>query len=168
MTGKLVKSGVFMASLLTLKTINIKNVHKALLVIIILFSFIACSQIPMKSLNDAKTIEINKKDFIGKPLSFLLQNINVEIKSIIPTPNKNRNQINRISFLFVSKSYYKNSATKNIANRPTRITVNFNQNGDLLGERCTYDKPSCSEWTKQDEKNLGDLIVYDIYVSGQN
>ena len=165
---KLVDSGIFMGNFLRLKTVKIKNLHRVLSVIIILFSFMACSQTTMKSLNDAKTLEINKKDFIGKPLSFLLQNINVEIKSIIPIPNKNRNEINRISFLFVSKSSYKNSYSKNMGDSPTRITVNFNQNGDLLGERCTYDQTGCTEWTKEDEKNIGDLIVYDIYVSGKN
>lgn len=145
-----------------------KNLHKTLSVIIILFSCMACSQTTMKSLSDAKFLEINKENFIGKPLSYLLQNVKVEIKSIIPTPNKNHDEVNRISFLFVSKSSYKNSTSKKISERPIRITVNFNQNGDLLGERCTYDKPGCTEWTKQDEKNLGDLIIYDISVSGNN
>lgn len=165
---KLVDSGIFTVEIFTLKTFNIKNLHKVISVIIILFSFMACSQINMKSLHDAKTLEINKKDFIGKPLSFLLQNINAGIKSIIPVPNKNRNEINRISFLFVSKSTYKNSYSENTGDGPTRITVNFNQNAEFLGERCTYDKTGCTEWTKEDEKNMGDLIVYDIYVSGKN
>ncbi|QDP86695.1 hypothetical protein FNJ88_12080 [Chryseobacterium sp. SNU WT5] len=122
----------------------------------------------MKSVSDAKKLEINKKNFVGKPLSYLLKNINVEIKSIIPSPNKNFNEINRISFLFVSKSIYKKSTAKDIEEKPTRITVNFNQNGDLKGDKCTYDKPECTEWTKEDEKNLGKLIIYDIYVSGKN
>lgn len=144
-----------------------KSIKFLTLFFLLIFN-ISCAQTAMKSITDAKKIELNKSEFIGKPLSFLLQNINLEIKSIIPTPNKNHNEISRISFLFVSKLSYKNSTSKNIDERPTRITINFNQNGDLLGERCTYNKPGCTEWTKQDEKNLGDLIVYDIYVSGKN
>ena len=114
-----------------------------------------------------KKIEVNKKEFIGKPLNYFLKHINVEIRSIIPAPNKNLKEVNRIDFLFVPYIQYRND-NRDITEKPTRITVIFNQNWDLIGERCTYKKIGCTEWTKEDEKNLGDLIVYDIEVIGKD
>ena len=145
-----------------------KNTIKMLLIGVSLIANLSCAQtIMMKTTSDAKKIEINKKEFIGKPLNYFLKHINVEIKSIKPVPNKNLKEVNRISFLFVSKEQYKND-NRDISEKPTRITVIFNQNWDLIGEKCTYKKIGCTEWTKEDEKNLGDLIVYDIEVIGKD
>ena len=150
-----------------LKIIKMKNINKTFTLIIVLLSFMACSQTTMKSIGDAKKLEINKKNFVGKPLSYLLKNIDVEIKSIIPFPNKNLKEINRLSLLFVNKEIYKKS-TSEISIKPTRITIVFNQNWEFQGEKCTYEKPGCTEWTKEDEKKLGQLIISDIYVTGKN
>lgn len=142
-----------------------KNLLKILLFGNLLLMNYACAQtVTMKTLEDSKKIQTNKNEFIGKPLSNLLKHINLEVKSIIPSPNKNMREINRLSFLFVSKLEYKNAQ----GSKPTRITVVFNQNWDLAGERCTFDKVGCTDWTKEDEKNLGNLIVHDIYVTGKN
>lgn len=150
-----------------LKIKYMKTINKILKTIIILFSFMACSQTTMKSVNDAKKLEINKKNFIGKPFNYLLKNIDVKIKSVIPFPNKNVKEINRLSILFVSAEIYKKSGAE-LSSKPTRMTVVFNQNWEFKGERCTYDKPGCAEWTNKDEKNLGQLIISDIYVTGKN
>lgn len=132
----------------------------------LLITSVACTQ-TLKSLNDSKKLELNKKEFIGKRLSFLLERIDLPIKSVIPVPNNNLKQINRLSILFVDQETYKN-AKGELPEKPTRIAVKFNQNWDLLGERCAYDKPDCTKWTKEDEKNLGDLVVHDIYVVGKD
>lgn len=132
----------------------------------LLIANIACAQ-TLKSLNDSKKLELNKKEFIGKRLNYLLEHIKVEIKSVRPTPNKNIKELNRISFFFIPYDQYRKDS-RDITQKPTSITVVFNQNWDLLGERCAYDKPDCTKWTKEDEKNLGDLIVYDIYVLGKD
>lgn len=144
-----------------------KNLSKTFTLFVILLSFMACSQTTMKSINDAKKLEFNKKNFIGKPLNHLLKNIDVKVKSIIPFPNKNPKEINRLSLLFVNEEIYRKS-TVELSSKPTRITIVFNQNWEFQGERCTYDKPGCTEWTKEDEKNLGSLIITNIYVSGKN
>lgn len=78
-----------------------------------------------------------------------------------------KSEVNRISFLFVPYSEYRNNR-KDVSEKPTRITVIFTQNSDLVGERCRYDIPGCTEWTKEDVKNLGNLIIYDIYVLGKD
>lgn len=155
-------------NLTVLKTIIImNNLYKILLVLVLLIVNFSCAQTTMKTVSDAKKIQTNKKEFIGKPLSFLLKNINLEIKSVVPAPNKNRNEINRISFIFVPYETYKKTKGS-LQDKPTRITVMFNQNSDLVGEKCTYNKIGCTSWTKEDERNLGDLIVYDIYILGKN
>ena len=145
-----------------------KNTIKMLLIGVTLIANFSCAQTPMmKKTSDARKMELNKKEFIGKPLSYFFKHIDLEIKSIIPAPNKNLKEVNRISFLFVSKEQYKND-NRDISEKPTRITIIFNQNWNLLGERCTYNKLECTKWTKEDEKNLGNLIVYDIYVLGKD
>jgi len=140
-----------------------KNIYLILFLNCFFISNVACAQFKLNNLEDAKKLEINKNEFIGKSLNNLLDAININIVSVIPSPNKNPNEVNRISFLFVSKSHYKNSDDK-----PTRITVTFNQNWGLLGERCTYERIGCTSWTQSDRQKLGNLIVHDIYVSGKN
>ncbi|MFT3918013.1 hypothetical protein [Cloacibacterium sp.] len=143
-----------------------RNLIKTLTIISFLIFNISCAQTIMRKVADAKKLEINKKEFIGKPLSYLLKTINPRIVSVIPTPNKNFAQINTISFLFVSFNDYRRNFNNN--NQNTKITIRFNQNWDLIGEKCKSDILKCTEWTKEDEKNLGDLVVYDIYVTGKD
>lgn len=133
----------------------------------LLINNLACAQTKLNKISQARELEVNKKEFIGKPLSYFLSQINIEIKSIVPSPNKNRNEINRISFLFVPYKYYKDDL-RDITEKPTRIVIEFGQNSELKGERCRFDIPGCTEWTNDDAKNLGDLIVEDIYVIGKN
>ena len=153
---------------MSLKKNLMGNIFKTLLIGLSFIANTSCAQtLKMKTASDAKKLELNKKEFIGKRLSFLLERIDLPIKSVIPVPNKNLKQINRLSILFVDQETYKN-AKGELPEKPTRIAVTFNQNWDLLGERCAYDKPDCTKWTKEDEKNLGDLIVYDIYVLGKD
>ena len=144
-----------------------KNLIKPLTIISILVFNISCAQITMKSVAEAKKMEINKKEFIGKPLSFLLSKINVEIKSIKAFPNKNLNEVNRITYRFVTNDEYRKTASKEIDDKPTQLTVVFNQNWEFSGKICMTSDPKCIEWTKEDEKNMGNLIVYDIYVLGK-
>lgn len=144
------------------------NIFKTLLIGLSLIANSSCAQTTMKSITNAKKIELNKSEFIGKPLRYLRSNMNVEIKSTLPAPNKNRNEINRITFRYISDYEYRKTSSKQIKDRPTQLTVVFNQNWDFLGKVCKNTEPNCNNWTKEDEKNLGDLIVYDIYVLGKD
>lgn len=144
-----------------------KNLFKILLFGTLLITNFSCAQTTiMKTISDAKNIENNKKEFIGKSLTYFLNHINMEIISIIPTPNKTPNQINSLSFLFVKYNDYKKDFYNNKLN--TKITVRFNQNPNLIGEKCTSKILDCTQWTKDDEKNIGKLIVHDIYVTGKD
>lgn len=143
------------------------NFFKILVILTLHVVYFSCAQTTMEVISDAKKIQSNKKEFIGKPLNYLLHNIKLEIKSVVPAPNKNQNEVNRISFIFVPYDVYQKTS-EYIQDRPTRITVVFNQNSDLVGERCTNVQKGCTTWTKEDEKVLGDLIVYDLYVLGKN
>ncbi|MEC5394754.1 hypothetical protein [Bergeyella sp. RCAD1439] len=139
-----------------------------LLLLLLSFNFSCSQQLQMKTLSDAKKIELNKKEFVGKKLNYLLKNVNIEIQSVIPMPNKKVNEVNRLSFLFVPIDTYKKAYGTPLS-KPTRLVVIFNQNWDFIGQRCYPNKnPQCAEWLPEDEKNLGDLIVYDIIVLGKN
>lgn len=154
-------------NVLNLKIIIMKKIVKIFyLVVIFIFQF-SCAQIKIKKVQDARKIENVKQMYIGKPLKYFLGHLKMPIKSVIPAPNKKIKEINRISFLFVSHDEYRNNR-RNVSEKPTRITVEFNQNWNLEGDRCRYDIKGCTEWTKEDEQNLGDLIVYDIYVLGKD
>ena len=144
-----------------------KNLIKTSTLISFFIFNLSCAQTTMKKVADAKKIELNKKEFVGKPLSYLLSKINVEVKSIKAFPNKNEKEVNRITFRYVTNYEYRKTSSKEIKNRPTQLTVVFNQNWEMSGERCMTSNPKCIEWTKEDEKNLGDLIVYDVYVLGK-
>lgn len=159
-----------MEHILKLTVNNLYIMNKYFKIIIIFTSLVtnfASAQTKLNKISDARKLETNKKEFIGKTLSYFLSNINMEIKSIVPVPNKNKNEINRISFLFIPYDEYKND-TRDITEKPTRITVIFGQNSDLIGDKCYYRISGCREWTRDDEKTLGDLIIYDIYVVGKN
>lgn len=147
---------------------TMKNLIKTLTIISFLIFNISCAQTIMRKVADARKIELNKKEFIGKPLSYLLSKMDVEVKSVLPTPNKNRNEINRLYLRYVNIIDFQKTNSKEIKDRPTQICVVFNQNWDMAGERCMTTNPKCTEWTKEDEKNLGDLVVYDIYVIGKD
>ena len=112
-------------------------------------------------------MEVNKSKFVGKPLRYLLSKTDIDIKSILPPPNKNSNEINRITFRYISAYEYRKTSSKQISDRPTQLTVVFDQNWDLSGEVCKNTEPNCNNWTSEDKKNLGDLIIYDIYVLGK-
>ncbi|MEC5394756.1 hypothetical protein [Bergeyella sp. RCAD1439] len=141
-----------------------------LLLLLLSFNFSCSQQLQMKTLSDAKKIEINKAKFIGKPLSYLLATIKVPIKSIQAVPNKNKSEINTLTFRYITYDEYRRVWIKNsIEEGPTQLVVKFNQNWETLGNLCRpKENPQCAEWLPEDEKNLGDLIVYDIIVLGKN
>ncbi|WP_156809693.1 hypothetical protein [Riemerella columbina] len=130
----------------------------------------SCAQsVTMNKLSDAKKIELNKKEFIGKPLKYLLSTIKVPIKSIQAFPNKNKNEINSLTIRYTTYSEYRKTWDKKIDDRPIQLRIEFNQNWDKLGNLCSpKENPQCAEWLPEDEKNLGDLIIYDIAVLGKN
>ncbi|MEC5394755.1 hypothetical protein [Bergeyella sp. RCAD1439] len=135
-----------------------------------LLNYACAQQLKIKEPSETRKLEINKKDFIGKPLSQLLATIKVPIKSIQAYPNKNKNEINRLTLRYITYNEYNKIWSKNsIEEGPTQLVIIFNQNWDFIGQRCYPNKnPQCAEWLPEDEKNLGNLIIYDIAVLGKN
>lgn len=145
-----------------------KNITKFLLGIsVFLFNF-SSSQTIMKSLSEAKNIEQNKNEFIGLPFNHLLSRIEVPIISVLPAPNKDVNEVNRIYLRFITNNEFKRTNINNLKDRPTQLVIVFNQNWELAGDQCMSSNPRCTEWTETDRQNLGNLVVYDIYVLGKN
>ncbi|WP_018674787.1 hypothetical protein [Riemerella columbina] len=135
----------------------------------LMMHFSCAQQLKINTPSETRKIEVNKKDFIGKPLNQLLSSIKVPIKSVLPIPNKNSLEVNRICLRYLEEKEFGKTLGKDINNRPTQICVTFNQNWDLHGKRCIVSEdPDCFEWTKKDEKNLGNLIIYNIEVFGKN
>jgi hypothetical protein len=154
--------------MIAIKLNIMKNTYKTLFLFsIILFNCSYAQNTILRNVNNAKLIEINKQEFIGKPLKSLLHSIKLPIKSVVPIPNKNPNEVNRIRFIFIPYNEYKNS-NQNTITRKTSITVIFNQNSELIGDKCKANIPDCISWTKKDENNLGSLIISDIYVTGKD
>lgn len=144
---------------------------KSSVLLLAIMSF-SCNAQQLKniSIKNSRMIEANKKEFIGKPLSYVLSKIDkVTIKSIMAVPNKNKNEVGKITFRQLSYDDYLKTWGKEIEDRPTQMVIILNQNFGLKGQLCRpKDNPKCAEWTKEDEQNLGDLIVYDIYVLGKD
>lgn len=140
------------------------------LVLIALFSSCQVQQTEKISIKNSKIIEANKKEFIGKPLSYVLSVMDKStIKSVKAFPNKNKNEVARITFRQLSHTDYLKIWTKRIEDNPTQITIVINQNFSAEGKLCRpKENPQCAEWTKEDEQNLGHLIVDDIYVLGKD
>ncbi|WP_018674788.1 hypothetical protein [Riemerella columbina] len=141
-----------------------------ILILGLIINFSYAQIVTIDRLSDVKKIEINKDKFIGKPLSYLLATIKVPIKSIQAIPNKNRSEINTLTFRYITYDEYHRVWIKNsIEEGPTQLVVKFNQNWNTSGNLCRpKENPQCAEWLPEDEKNLGDLIIYDIVVLGKN
>jgi len=144
-----------------------RTVLKIIFLSFVFLSNYSCAQVvTLRTPSQAKLMEANKKDFIGKSLSYFLDHIKLEIKSLVPTPNKDPKEVNRLSFIFVPYSEYRKTPDNE---KPVRITVIFNQGWDWQDSknRCKSSIPDCITWTKEDEKKLGDLKIIDIYVTGK-
>ncbi|SDD87978.1 hypothetical protein [Riemerella columbipharyngis] len=146
-----------------------KSLKLAVLSLFLGVQFSFAQQVVVNKPSDTRLLEINKKEFIGKPLDYLLSVIKVPIKSIQAYPNKNKNEINSLTFRYITYKEYLKTWDKEMNDRPTQLVIEFNQNWNFIGKRCYPNKnPQCTEWLPEDEKTLGNLIVYDIYVLGKD
>ena len=148
-----------------------KTVLKILFAVTLLISAKSFAQINIQNVEDTKNLVSHKNEFIGKPLSYLLKNIQLEIKSVLAAPNKDVNQINTLYLRFVDIDTYLKTRSKEMDERPTQIVITFDQNWAMNGEVCKYNGISdinCVNWTKNDTDSLGRLIIHDIRVIGKN
>lgn len=118
-------------------------------------------------INDAKKLETNKNNFIGKPLREALSEIKPKIKYIYGNPeNRSTEAIGGTYFTiyFVSKEVGKKRITAK--DTPTRITLQFQL--ERINNRRPLPKDGLTKWTKNETKEYGDMIILDIRVSGEN
>jgi len=130
------------------------------LVLPLLIGTISCRAQMVQTTNDLNKLIINKNQFIGKPLSDLLQQIKPPIKRAMVFPGSIETNS---YFYFVSDSDFHKYWQEEKKTPPhIRVMVkeyNFN-----------WDKPKehWNDWTKEDEKEYGNLTVVDIRVTGSN
>ncbi|MEO8852635.1 MAG: hypothetical protein ABI359_02595 [Ginsengibacter sp.] len=116
---------------------------------------------------DAKKLEINKDQFIGKPFKELLGQLVPKIKYAYGTPdNKSVGAIGGtyIKLFFVDKDESKKKIIHNEA--PTGITVRFKL--EPKNTRKPMPLGGLDITSEELAKEYGDMIISDIYVSGKN
>lgn len=113
--------------------------------------------------SDAKKLEINKDQFIDKPLKVLLAQIAPKIEGALGDPDMaSDTRLNHISFCFIGIDEYFHR--KNKGENPIIIRVTLKR-----PNRKEYPVLSPKNaWTDEQTKIYGDMIVMRITVSGEN
>ncbi len=137
-------------------------------IIILLLSVTSChAQKIMRTVNDAKKLEINQNKFVGKTLKVFLDEIGPKIKSALGEPdNKSRNSISGtyIKLFFVDRDEARKRYNKN--EESTGITVWFQLEQNKTRKPIPVGGLNIS--SKELEKEYGDMIIQKIYVNGKN
>ena len=139
-----------------------------IVITISLFSTASCTaQKMVQKTIDAKKLEINKGNFISKPLNVLLEQIEPQIKFVYGNPeNKWAGATGGtyLKFHFVSRDEYGESLKKN--QNPIGIIVSFQL--EVNNRRKPLPKDEIKEWTKENTKDYGDMIITNTRVIGEN
>ncbi|OJU26877.1 MAG: hypothetical protein BGN92_13220 [Sphingobacteriales bacterium 41-5] len=145
-----------------------KNLYFFLAITIMTALSASChAQKMMTNINDAKKLEDNKKQFVGKPLSNLLKEIGPSIKYYFGNPDNRGESIvgTNFKFYFISKSDYEKTNKK--IKHPISIGVSF------MIEPNNKRKPvpiggTEEAWTEKETKEYGDMIIINVWVSGKD
>lgn len=133
----------------------------------LLFFYVSCKaqktvQIPA----DAKKLQTNKTEFIGKTFKDLLCQVTPEIGYIYGTPdnkNANGNVGTFIKFFFQDRSKYQERIRA--GENPIGVTVDFKFEPNNI--RMVIPKGGVNSSKKYLIENYGDMIIQNIYVTGQ-
>lgn len=117
------------------------------------------SQQMVQSQQDAKKLEINKEQFIGKPLKDLLKEIKPKIKTALGAPGSSELP-SFFNFYFTAKKDYDKYRAKN----KFPLTIKVYVKGTFEWDKRGKTKDNWLDWTKQDEERYGDLIIADVKV----
>lgn len=135
---------------------------------VFLLAIASCStQRLVVKVNDLRKLETNKNNFIGKPLKNILSEIKPKIKFVYGNPENNSGHITGgtyLAFYFVSKEIGKKRINRN--DIPSHLTINFQL--EPKNNRTPLPKEGLTKWTKNETKKYGDMIIQNIYVSGEN
>lgn len=121
----------------------------------------------VRKVSDAKKLETNQEQFIGKPLKTLLEDIGLTIKFVYGNPENTwagATGGTYLKFHFVDRNEYGKMRVKNEA--PTAIIVNFQL--EPKNTRKPLPKEGLKEWTAEDTKEYGDMIITKIRVVDEN
>ncbi len=133
-----------------------------------LFAITSCNtQKLVLKVNDAKKLEANEDNFIGKPLKNVLSQIKPKIKFVYGNPENTwagATGGTYFTFYFVDKEDGKKRISVN--DIPTHITVQFQL--EPTNNRRPFPKGGIKEWTKKETKEYGDMIIINIFVLGEN
>jgi len=136
------------------------------IIAVILLLVIATSSRAQKMVqktSDARKLEINKNQFIGKPLSILLKEIGPRIETALGSPGTNERP-GFFNFYFATKAEYDKYRTQDKFPLTIKVYIKESFEWDKKGKT----KEDWLNWTNEDEEKYGDLIVADIKVYNEN
>jgi len=129
---------------------------KIFTVTFLLLHTISFSQKLISRESDVKKIEENKDLFIGKPLSFLLNEIGPAIKRVMANPSVNNNShVGNFRFNFMDEAKIKKVRNKGLA--PITLVVFVKENFEWDLQSRVKDKETV--WTNEDIKKYGNLTI---------
>lgn len=144
-----------------------KQLLKFLILILLLTTTSCHAQKMVQKASEAKKLEIDKQQFIGKPLKVLLAQIKPKIEFVYGNPDNTWGEVTGgtyLKFHFVDRDKYKETLKKN--KTPIGIIVNFQL--EPKNTRKPLPKDGLKEWTDENMKEYGDMIITKIHVIGEN
>lgn len=135
-----------------------KNMIKFLTLFLIAFFLSNCKGVPMvQTTKEIKELKINESKFVNKPLKYLLKEIEPEIKTGI-----GNNEAGHFYFYF--KFITLDRQLKNQGNYDDNVSLIVYVREQIDWEWEKRPKGKERDWTKEDAKKYGDLIVVRIKV----
>jgi len=141
-----------------------KPVFKILVFIFLIAFNCSCRAQMVQTIADAKKLEINEKQFTGKPLKTLLQEIKPEIKRVAVSPG-GKEFSSFFVFYFQTKQDFIKSRDE--GKQPTSIRVYVKDSIDYKDFDKSYNK-DWWKWDANDVKKYGNFTVRAILVSGKD
>jgi hypothetical protein len=137
-----------------------KQSFKILTFVILFIASASCyAQQMVRKTSDAKKLEINKSEFIGKPLKNLLKEIGPTIATALGSPGSTE-QPSFFNFYFSQKKEYDNYRKQNKFPLTIKVYVKENFEWNKRGKT----REDWLNWTKEDEERYGNLTILDIKV----
>jgi len=150
------------------KALYMKKLLKLSVLSILLITASSCfGQKIVHKTSDAKKLEVNKAQFIGKPLKVLLAEIEPKIKFVYGNPeNRWAGAVGGtyLKFHFIDRTEYGKVLKKKA--KPLGIVVNFQL--DPKNTHKPLPKEGLKEWTEVNTNEYGDMIITDIRVIGND
>lgn len=121
----------------------------------------------VQKISDAKKLEINKTQFIDKPLTTLLSQIKPAIKYVYGNPENRSSHVTGGTYLtFTFGSREEGRKRLSSGEKPIRVNIFFYL--DPKNNRKPLPADGLHKWTKKETKEYGDMIIMRISVAGEN